>query len=76
MGTPVGAFYGSGLLDKGPLLEIFRVEVCALVGVFEGNVATDRTTFVEDETIVLEKDARIVYCTLNSGHARTSRTGT
>ena len=58
MRIPVGPFNGSGLLDEGPLLDIFGVELCSLVGIFGGDVAADSTTFVEDETIVLENDVR------------------
>jgi len=54
MGIPVGALDGSGLLDEGPLLEILGVELGALVGIFDGDVTTDGTTFIEDETIVLK----------------------
>ena len=58
MGIPIGDFDGSSLLDEGPLLEIFGVDLCALLGIFGGDVPTDGTTLVEDETIILEKDVR------------------
>jgi hypothetical protein len=75
MGIPVGALDGGGLLDEGPLLEILGVELSALVGIFDGDVTTDGTTFVEDETIVLEMDVRTGGTSVE-WHTRTSRTGT
>ncbi len=53
MGIPIGGFDGSGLLNKALLLEIFGVELGALVSIFDGDIATDGTAFVKDETIVL-----------------------
>jgi hypothetical protein len=41
------------LLEQSILLEVGRDEGCALVGVLRGEVSADRTTFIEDKSVVI-----------------------
>ena len=53
-GIKVGAFNRDGLLEESIALDIGRDEWRALIGIFGGDIASDSTALVQNETIILD----------------------